>query len=140
MEDNIVALKARKLFVKSSKVVPFVLCALICASYTEIVISLACEDFVCYGNYIVPNVPLSWIIGEYFEYSYPLVIGLLVIVYATSTCKWNKMGCYYVCIALLEKSYFDFEMDVWLISVICTLNIAISAFLVIKGIQMLCKR
>lgn len=137
MEDNIVALKARKLFVKSSKVVPFVLCALICASYTEIVISLAYEDFVCYGKYIVPNVPFSWIIGEYFEYSYPLVIGLLVIVYATSTCKWNKMGCYYIGIALLEKSYFDFEMEVWLISVICTLNIIVSGFLVYKGVVIL---
>lgn len=133
MEDSIVALKARKLFVRASKFVPFVICALICLSYIEIFIALACNNLVCMGDYIVPNVPFSWFIGEYFEYSYPMVIALLVVVYATSTCKWNKMGCYYIGFALIEKSYFDFEMEVWMISVICTLNIIVSAFLVYKG-------
>ena len=135
MDENIVVLKARRTFINASKVIPFVLCALICVSYTEIAISLACDDFILLDGYIIPNVPFSWLIGQYFEYSYPLIFFLLVVVYATETCKWNKLGCYYTCIALVEKSYFDFEMEIWIISVICTLNIVVSGFLVYKGIK-----
>ncbi len=139
MEDNAVALKARKLFVRGSKVVPFVICALICVSYIEITISLTCKDFVCIEDCVIPYTPVSWVIGEYFEYSYPMVIALLVIVYATSTCKWNKFGCYYIAAALMEKYYFDFELEPWKIYAICMANILVSVFFVYKGIKILLK-
>ena len=41
---------------------------------------------------------------------------------------------------MLEKSYFDFEMDVWLISVICTLNIIVSSYITYKGVRIICRK
>lgn len=137
MDDNIVVLKARRTLISASKAIPFVLCALICVSYVEIAVSLACDDLVCLGEYIVPNVPFSWLIGQYFEYSYPLVVFLLIIVYAMSTCKWNKFACYYVGFALFEKSYFnDIELYVEYIYAIVAINVIISCFLVFKGVKL----
>ena len=141
MGDNIVALKARKLFITASKVVPFVMCAIICVSYTEIAFSLTCDNFLLMDGYIIPNVPFSWLMGRYFEYSYPLVIALLVIVYATSTCMWNKFACYYIGLALIEKEYFNsIELEIEYIYMVVFANIIVSALLVYKGIRIYTKR
>ena len=141
MDDNIVVIKARRTLIVVSKAIPFVLCALICVSYVEIAISLACDDLVRMGEYIVPNVPFSWLIGQYFEYSYPLVVFLLIIVYAMSTCKWNKFACYYIGFALLEKRYFnDIELEIEYIYIVVVANIVISTFLVFKGVKIVTKQ
>ena len=134
------AIKARRIFVRASKVVPFILCALIFLSYSEIFFSLATNNFVIYEGYITPYVPLSWLIGNYCEYSIPFVIGITVIVYAVETCIWNKLSCLYIGIAFVEKEIFNsIELYIEYIYAIVILNIIISGVFVIKGIKLLIK-
>lgn len=113
---------------------------LACVSYTETVFALATSDFVNCGGDIIPNTPISWFLGEYFEYNIQTLAVLVVISVAIETCIYNKLACLYLGVNLLEKSYFDFEMETWVISVICTLNVIVSCFLVYKGLKLVTRK
>ena len=139
MVENPIVIKARKAFIIGSKCFPFMLCLLIALSYLETIFALATNDFIIYDGYLIPNVPISWFIGEYFEYQIPFVLALIVIVHATNTCIWNKLCCYYSFIALIEKSYFDFELDIWQIYIIAIANLIVSGYFTYKGIRILIK-
>lgn len=140
MIENILAIRARRVFIRASKAIPFVLCALILVSYSEIFFALATNDFVMYDGYMTPYVPFSWLIGNYFEYSIPFLIGMTVIVYAVETCIWNKLSCLYIGIALAEKDIFNsMELYIEYVYIIVIANIIVSGIFVIKGIKLLIK-
>ena len=125
--------------IQLGKALPFVVCLFAFVLYTETLFALSTSDFVsCNGN-IIPNTPISWFIGRYFEYNVQTLVVLCVISVAIETCIYNKLACLYLGVNLWEKSYFDFEMEIWQISVICTLNIIVSLYLVYKGIKIATK-
>lgn len=129
--------RTRILLIQVGKVLPFFVCLIAAISYTESCVSLLTDNYIIYDGDVILNKPLSFFLGNYFEYNIQMLVVLFVISIAIETCYWNKLACLYLGINLLEKSYFDFEMEVWLISVICTLNIIASGFLVYKGVVIL---
>lgn len=128
---------ARRILIRLGKTLPFALCLIVLLSYTESAMAIALEDYVCYGDTVILNKPLSFLIAGIFEYDWSTVIITGIISVAIETCFWNKCCILYLSAQLIEKSYFDFEMEVWLISVICTLNTIVSAFFIYKGIRIL---
>lgn len=64
---------------------------------------------------------------------------LVIISFAVETCLYNKLACLYLLVNLVEKSYFDFEIEPTTIYIICVLNILVAGFLTWKGIKILLK-
>lgn len=126
----------RRLLIRLGKVLPFFICALVLVAHAETLFALATNDFLEYDGYIIPNTPISFFIGLKFEYDFMVVLVTMIISIAIEACKWNIMATFYLMFHLLEKSYFDFELDVWAIYVIATINMAISFFFVYKGVRM----
>ena len=119
--------------IRIGKIAPFLVCAIIALSYVESIYSLATNDYVMFDNDTYLNKPISWYIGNYFKYDIATMFILSVLSISTETCIHNKLACVYLGINLCEKSFFDFEMDLWLIYGICTVNIVVSIFLIYKG-------
>ena len=92
-----------------------------------------------WNGYIIPYCHISWIIGRYFEYDFVNLLALIILSISVQTCLWNKLSCLYLGINLLEKSYFDFEIEPSYIYIICALNILVAGFLTYKGIKILLK-
>ena len=132
--------RTRIVLINMGKSLPFIMCAIIVLSYSETIVALVTNDFVEWNGFIIPNKKISWFIGTYFEYDFVTLVAFVVLSIAIETCYWNKLACLYLGINLLEKSYFDFEMDVWLISVICTLNIIVSSYITYRGVRILCRK
>lgn len=130
---------ARILLIRIGKILPFIVCSIVAVSYIESAFALYTENFVLYDNCAVLNKPVSFFIGEYFEYNVQTLFVLCVISIAIETCLWNRLACLYLGINLLEKSYFDFEIEPSVIYAVCMANIMISTFLVYKGIRVLSK-
>lgn len=135
-----VILQTRIALIRLGKVLPFVVCLFALITYTETAFALSINDFVNWGGYVIPNTPISWLIGQYFEYNIQTLVILVVISFAIKTCLYNKLACLYLGVNLWEKWYFDFEMELFIIGIICMLNILFSAFLVYKGIRIYTKR
>lgn len=125
----------RVLLIRIAKVLPFILCSILVLSYSESVYAILCQEYSSYGNFVVPEKLISWFIANYFEYEWTTLIVLIVLSVSVETCIYNKMACAYLGINLAEKSYFDFEMDVWLIYAICLANILVAGYLTFKGIR-----
>lgn len=125
----------RKLLIRLGKVLPFVVCALALVNYAETAFALATNDFLSMGGIVIPNTQLSFIVGLYFEYNLQMLFVLVILSIATSTCVYNKLACLYLGFNLLEKSYFDFELEPTYIYMICIVNIIIAAWLVYKGVK-----
>ena len=125
----------RKLLIRLGKVLPFVVCGLALLNYAETTFALATNDFLSMGGIVIPNTQLSFIVGLYFEYNLQMLFVLVILSIATSTCVYNKLACLYLGFNLLEKSYFDFELEPTYIYMICIVNIIIAAWLVYKGIK-----
>lgn len=121
--------------IRIGKIAPFLVCAIISLSYIESIYALATNDYVMFDNGTYLNKPISWYIGNYFKYDIATVFILSVLSISVETCLYNKMACAYLGVNLIEKSYFDFEMDLWLICGICTVNIIVSTFLIYKGVK-----
>ena len=121
--------------IRIGKIAPFLVCAIIALSYIESIYALATNDYVMFDNGTYLNKPISWYIGNYFKYDIATVFILSVLSISVETCLYNKMACAYLGVNLIEKSYFDFEMDLWPIYIICTVNIIISTFIIYKGVK-----
>lgn len=134
---NTIVYKARVLLINMGKMLPFILCGVIAIAYIESFISLAIQDFVVWNDSIILNNSISWFIGKYFEYDLVTLVALLVLSISTETCYWNKLSCLYLGINLLEKSYFDFELEPTAIYIICIANIIVAGYLTYKGIKIL---
>ena len=131
--------KIRKLLIKVGKVLPFVICFITCLNFIETAFATATSDFLVYDGIVIPNTPISFFIGQYFEYNLQMLAVLIIISIAIETCVYNKLACAYLGINLAEKSYFDFELEPTYIYIICIINIAISFYLTYKGIKILLK-
>lgn len=68
-----------------------------------------------------------------------MLVVLVIISFAVETCVYNKLACLYLLVNLIEKSYFDFELEPTYIYVICLANIVVAGYLTYKGIKILLK-
>lgn len=129
--------KVRKLLIRLGKVLPFVVCFIVCINYVESAIALSLEDFLYYDDFVIPNTRISFFIGSCFEYNITHLAVLIVLSIAIETCIYNKLACLYLGINLIEKSYFNFELDTETLYCICIINIIASTFLTCKGIKII---
>ena len=129
----------RRLLIRVGKILPFIVCLLILLQYVETVFALLLSDFLVYDDMVIPNTPISFFIGQYFEYNLQMLVVLCIISISIETCIYNKLACLYLGINLLEKSYFDFELEPTTIYIICLANIIVAGYLTFKGIKMLLK-
>lgn len=128
----------RKLLIRTGKTLPFVVCFLVCLCYAETAIALTTSDFLMYDSVVIPNTPISFFIGAYFEYNLQMLVVLCIISIAIETCWANKACCVYLGVNLYEKSYFaNVELYTEYIYAICAANIIVSAYFVYKGIKIL---
>lgn len=135
-----VVYKTRVILVNMGKMLPFVLCGIILLSYSETMFSLATSDFVEWNGFVIPNTPVSWFIGDYFEYDLVTLLALLIMSIATQTCFWNKLSLLYLFLQLKEKEYLlSLELYPEYIYIICIINILICVFFCYKGIRLLIK-
>lgn len=129
--------RARVFLIELGKMLPFIVCGIICISYMECVYALFMEKFVVYDGSFVLYKPISWALGSAFEYNLITVTLMAIISVAVQTCLWNKLGVFYTLVQLGEKSYFDFELEITTIYIICLANIIVAGYLTYKGLHIL---
>lgn len=130
----------RKLLIRIGKILPFVICFLVCLNYAETAFALATNNYLDWNGVVIPNTPISFLIGQYFEYNLQMLVVLCIISIAIETCIYNKLACVYLCVNLYEKSYFaNVELYTETIYIIAVTNIIVSGFFVYKGAKMLIK-
>lgn len=117
----------RKLLIRFGKVLPFVICVVALINYAETAFALATSHFLMFDGIVIPNTPLSFLVGLYFEYNLQFLLVLIIISISIDTCIYNKMACAYLGMNLFEKSFFDFELEPTYIYMICIINIIIAA-------------
>ena len=126
----------RKLLIRIGKILPFVVCFLICINYSETAFALATNNLLQWGGVLIPNTPISFFIGAYFEYNLQMLVVLFIVSIAIETCWANKACCVYLGVNLYEKSYFaNVELYTEYIYAICAANIIVSAYFVYKGLS-----
>ena len=124
----------RRLLIRIGKILPFVLCFIVCISYTESLYG----NIIVYGDISFIETPISFFVAEYFEYDLLSLIVMLTISVAIETCYWNKLAIIYLCINLYERSYFaTTEISEEAALLFAILNIITSGFLAFKGIYLL---
>lgn len=127
--------KARVFLIRLGKFLPFAVCFIVLISYLECTFALFTEDYVMYDESLMLNKPISWWIGQYFEYNLVTVVILTVISLAIETRIWNKFAILYLGLQLYEKEYFStIELYPEYVYIICALNVFASGFLVYKGL------
>lgn len=128
----------RKLLIRIGKILPFVVCFLICINYSETAFALVTNNLLQWSGVLIPNTPISFFIGQYCEYNVQMLVVLFIISIAIETCWANKACCVYLGINLYEKSYFsNVELYTEYIYAICAANIIVSAYFTYKGIKIL---
>lgn len=130
-----IANKARRLLIRFGKVLPFILCAIVCLQYLESIYALWQNNYKYFIDYTILNTPISFYIANVFEYDILVVIVTFIISAATETCIYNKISVLYLALQLWLKSYLDFELEPTTIYIISITNVAISGYLTFKGIQ-----
>jgi len=127
----------RRLLIRVGKVLPFVICFIVCFNYIECVYALCVDNYLLYDNIVILNTPISFFVGKNFEYNIQMFVVLVIISIAIETCIYNKLSCAYLGLNLFEKSYFDFELEPTYIYIICTLNIIVAGYLTFRGLKIL---
>lgn len=124
----------RRLLIRIGKILPFVICFIVCISYTESLYG----NIIVYGDISFIETPISFFVAEYFEYDLLSLAVMLTISVAIETCYWNKLAIIYLCINLYERSYFaTTEISEEAALLFAILNIITSGFLAFKGIYLL---
>lgn len=124
----------RRLLIRIGKILPFVICFIVCISYTESLYG----NIIVYGDISFIETPISFFVAEYFEYDLLSLVVMLTISVAIETCYWNKLAIIYLCINLYERSYFaTTEISEEAALLFAILNIITSGFLAFKGIYLL---
>ena len=108
-------------------------------TFNTIIEELQNNDIIAYDSYVILQKPITFFIGQYFEYNLQMLFVLVILSIAIQTCVYNKLACGYLGINLAEKSYFDFELEPTYIYIICFVNILVAGYLTYKGIKMLLK-
>lgn len=135
-----IAHRTRIALIRFGKTFPFVVCAIVLISYLENINSLANEDFIIYDGYAIPNKPISYLIGSYFEYNALFLSFLTIVSFAIETCIYNKLAIFYLAINLYEKSYFANHIyDNNIYYIVAIINAIICALFCYKGIKILRK-
>lgn len=130
--------KFRRLLIRIGKVLPFFLCFLVLVNYSETLFSLATSDYLEYDGIVIPNTPISFFVGKYFEYDLSMLIVLIVVSISVDTCVWNKAACLYLGANLYEKSFFETNVyDNEVYYAVCAINIVMASYLTLKGIRIL---
>ena len=129
----------RRLLIQIGKTLPFVLCSIVFISYLEMAFSSATSDYLLYDGMVILNTPISFFIGRYFEYDLLVCIISLIMSIAIEACRWNLLATFYLFVHLAEKSFFDFELDVWQIYIIAIANLIVSGYFTYKGITIFLK-
>lgn len=133
-----IAHRARVVLINIGKLLPFLICFLVCISYAEGIFALLTNNIVHYADTYTLRKPISQLIGCYFEYDWVHVFVLTIISFAVETCKWNKISVLYLALHLVFKHYISqFELEPTTIYTICITNIAISGYLTLKGLKRL---
>lgn len=127
----------RKALIRLGKIIPFVLCFIVCVSYIEDVYALYTNSYIEFADGVYLYKPISWAIGNQLEYNISHLAVLCVLSIAISTCLYNKLACLYLGINLLEKSYFDFDLEPTAIYIICLANIIVAGYLTLRGINII---
>lgn len=130
----------RRLLIQLGKALPFVLCAAILVSYIETVFNLATSNFLCLDGVVIPNTPISFVVGEIFEYDLLVCCIMLITSIAIEACKWNLWATFYAFAHIAEKFYFDFELEPTTIYIICLANIFVAGYLTVKGIIIILRK
>ena len=115
------------------------LCFLVAISFSETLFAILTESYANMDGYVILNKPISWFIARQYEYGIYSIIVALALSIAFETCVYNKMACGYLCVNLMEKSFFDFELEPTIIYVICIANIIVAWYLIWKGFRILLK-
>lgn len=131
--------KARRTLITIGKMIPFVLCFIVSIAYLETIYALFFEKYLYFWDCTILNTPISFYIGNIMEYDLLVCIVTLIICIAIEVCKWNLWATFYLFFHIAEKSYFDFELDIWNIYIISILNLIISTYLTCKGITIFLK-
>lgn len=132
--------KARIWLIRLGKILPFVVCFIVMLSYSESLFNLATNNLSNWNGVVIPNKSISWLISQYLEYNLQMIVLLCIISIAIETCIYNKLACAYLGINLLEKSYFDFELEPTAIYIICIANILVAGYITLKGISILTRK
>ena len=130
-----IAWNARKLVIGIGKLLPFVVCGVVIISYAESLFSLALSDYLYYDGTMILNTPLSFLVGQIFEYDVMAFAIMIVLGLAIEACRWNILTTFYLGLHLLEKSYLDFELEPLYIFVVIIVNLVISCYLMYRGIK-----
>ena len=134
-----IANNARRLLIRFGKAQPFILCFVVCLTYIETVFALISNNYLNFYDCTIVNTPISFYIANVFEYDWFVVIVSLIISIAIEVCRWNIYATIYISFQLLEKSYFDFELEPTTIYIICAMNIIVAGWLTLKGIKQILK-
>jgi len=129
----------RRLLIHVGKMLPFVLCCVVFVACLEMAFAVATNDYLLYDGVVILNTPISFFIGCYFEYDLLVCVVTLITSIAIEACKWNLWATFYLFVHLAEKSYFDFELDIWQIYTIAIANIIVSGYFTYKGITIFLK-
>lgn len=127
----------RRLLIRIGKSLPFILCGLVMLSCIEMSVAITTTDFVSYEDVVILNTPISFAIAKVFEYDLLIVFITLIVSIAIEACKWNLFATFFLLVHLLEKSYFDFELEPYQIYVIIAVNLLASGFFVYNGIRII---
>lgn len=129
----------RRLLIQLGKTLPFVLCVAIFVSYIETVFNLATSHFLYLDGVVILNTPISFVVGQIFEYDLLVCCIMLTMSIAIEACKWNLLTTFYDFAHIAEKYYFDFELEPTTIYIICLANIIVAGYLTYMGIYILTK-
>ena len=127
------------LLIQIGKTLPFVLCGVLFISCIEMAFAVVTNDYLLYDGVVILNTPISFFIGRYFEYDLLVCIISLIMSIAIEACRWNLLATFYLFVHLAEKSFFDFELDVWQIYIIAIANLIVSGYFTYKGITIFLK-
>lgn len=130
--------RARRLLIYIGRSLPFILCFLVFISYSETILSLNANKFMCFADCCIVYTPVSFFVGNIFEYDWLIVILTLVVSVAIEACVLNLTAVMYLGLQLIEKSYLStVELYEEYIYMIAAVNIMISGLLCYKGAKKL---
>lgn len=131
---------SRKVLIRSAKVLPFVLCAVICLSYCESVYALTNENFSIYNESYILDKPISFFIGSVYTYDWYAVAFLALLSISMETCVFNKLAVVYTGLNIIERNYFvTVELYPEYIYTICIINICACVWLCWNGLRRILK-
>lgn len=131
--------KARRLLINIGKILPFIVCLVLAIHYAEVLVSVLTDNYVMYGDCLIVNTPLSFLLARVVQYDLTMVFVMFVTGVAIEACKWNIMSTVYLAFNLLEKNCIVFEVTITAIVILSFMNLLISVFFVYKGYSVFLK-